>query len=161
MDFQGGNLSTLLNLIWAERKGILHATKQIDRDIQMSVLTIDHFNFTAPMDKLDQVKDFYTNVLGFTVGPRPNFNRNGYWLYANERALIHLIEGNGTHVPDDCTLNHIALKISDLETTIDALNAHKVPFKTSEVKDRGQTQLFFKDPVGLGIELNYSTDMSR
>lgn len=127
----------------------------------MSVLAIDHFNITAPMDKLDLVKDFYTNVLGFTVGPRPNFNRNGYWLYANDLALIHLIEGESIDVSDDCALNHVALKISDLEAAISALNAHDVAFKKSDVKDRGQTQLFFKDPVGLGIELNYSTETSQ
>ena len=45
-------------------------------------MNIDHINISAPMDLLEQVRDFYCRVFGMEDGVRPSFNRRGFWLYA-------------------------------------------------------------------------------
>lgn len=125
----------------------------------MKILGIDHINITAPDKELNEVKNFYTNVLGFTVGFRPNFSRTGYWLYANNNALLHLTEGASMTIDTGFALDHIALRISDLNDAIQTLNANNITYTKSVVPDIGQTQLLFKDPVGLSIELNHSINV--
>ena len=53
-------------------------------------MQLDHINIRAPRDLIEQVKDFYGELLGMVEGPRPDFDSEGYWLYAGEKALIHL-----------------------------------------------------------------------
>ena len=39
---------------------------------------------------LDELRDFYRDVVGLTVGDRPPFRRFGYWLYSGERRRAAL-----------------------------------------------------------------------
>ena len=58
-------------------------------------MRLDHFNIAAPWALLETVRNFYVDVLGFEEGPRPPFDRRGYWLYSDGKPLIHLIESDG------------------------------------------------------------------
>ena len=45
---------------------------------------------------LESSRKFYTEVMGFTVGPRPPFNFPGLWLYNGshdqyDNAIVHII----------------------------------------------------------------------
>ena len=53
---------------------------------------IDHISIAAPLELLEQVREFYCNILELEVGPRPDFGIAGYWLYGDNHPLIHLIE---------------------------------------------------------------------
>ena len=44
--------------------------------------------------ELEATRHFYTEILGLEVGPRPELPVAGYWLYANDEPIIHLIEVN-------------------------------------------------------------------
>ena len=35
---------------------------------------------------LEATRDFYVDVLGLAVGPRPSFKSPGYWLYLGDQA---------------------------------------------------------------------------
>ena len=39
----------------------------------MSVVGLNHFNISAPAELIEEVRDFYVEVLGLTVGDWPNF----------------------------------------------------------------------------------------
>lgn len=54
----------------------------------MAVHGIHHFNIRASKDEVIALWDFYCNVLGFTVGPRPPFRSSGFWLYADGDAYF-------------------------------------------------------------------------
>ena len=41
---------------------------------------------------LEATRDFYVNVLGLRVGPRPPFKFPGHWLYLGDKAVVHLAE---------------------------------------------------------------------
>ena len=55
----------------------------------MPLANIDHTSIRTL--RLEESREFYENVLGMTVGDRPNFDFPGYWLYLNDHAVIHLV----------------------------------------------------------------------
>lgn len=124
----------------------------------MQITDLNHINIVAPKDKLKLIMEFYTEILGFKIGPRPNFRRDGFWLYSNEKALVHLTEGESIDVKSGLSLDHIAFMATDVESAIKKLNNHGVSYKRNEIKELQQTQLFFKDPAGLGVELNFLSE---
>ena len=82
----------------------------------MTVRGIDHFNIRASHELLEQVRAFYCDVIGLVVGDRPPFDSAGYWLYAGDRAVLHLsLASDDEQVAPNVatTLNHIALACTD------------------------------------------------
>ena len=54
----------------------------------MPLHSLDHFFVRA--NDLEATKDFYCNVLGFEVMPRPAFPFAGYWLGVDGTVQIHM-----------------------------------------------------------------------
>lgn len=120
----------------------------------MNVSGLDHFNISAPIAVLEEVKDFYLNVLGLETGFRPEFDRAGYWLYADEKSVIHLIENKTEKSSlDNGYFDHIALKCTGLDDVTNNLGTYHVPFEKRENKEANTTILFIHDPSGLRVEL--------
>ncbi|WP_243047459.1 VOC family protein [Dyella sp. RRB7] len=128
----------------------------------MGVRGIDHVNLRAPADLVERLRRFYTDLIGLREGPRPTprSGSRGHWLYAGERALIHLgIAADGDGQPQRTGwLSHVALACDDLEAMRARLDAAGVPYRVEIVDAPGQVQLFLSDPAGVGIELNFRTD---
>lgn len=119
-------------------------------------MQLDHFNIAAPMELLETVRDFYRDVLGFEEGSRPAFQRRGFWLYHGGQPSIHLIESD-SHYPNErpSYLDHIAFRATGLAATRDRLDSHGVSYRVGYIAEKKMTQLFFKDPAGTGIEINF------
>lgn len=123
-----------------------------------AVTGLNHFNITASTALIEQVKQFYRDVLGLAVGPRAHLDHSGYWLYAGDSPILHL-----SACPDleDSTVtcrgffNHISLSCTGLQATIARLVATETPYRVSQLLDLGQTQLFITDPAGIGVELTF------
>jgi catechol-2,3-dioxygenase len=126
----------------------------------MNTVGLSHFNITAPYELLEQVRGFYVEVLGLTVGDRPSFMRKGFWLYAGQEPLVHLTacdDGDdrangesGRHFFD-----HIAFSCKGLALTIERLKQLDIPYEVIEIASLGQMQVFIRDPAGVGVELNF------
>ena len=54
----------------------------------MAVTDLNHFFVRA--NDLEKTKDFYCDVLGFEMMPRPDFPFPGYWLGVNGKIQVHL-----------------------------------------------------------------------
>jgi len=126
----------------------------------MSVVGLNHFNITAPAELIDEVRDFYVEVLGLTVGDRPNFARRGYWLYAGDKPIVHLVvcdekdvRTSGGAAPS--MVGHIAFSSKGLREFIERLKALRVEYGVVEVPSRKQVQIFIRDPVGVVVEMNF------
>lgn len=126
----------------------------------MPIHTLNHINISADRATLDAVKKFYCDVLGLTEGHRPPFSRFGYWLYAGEFALVHLVEsreGEERELDAVNTFDHFAFDCTDRTGMEATLIAHGVAFETAHVPATRQVQLFVKDPAGNKLELNFAS----
>ena len=117
---------------------------------------IDHVNIAAPMEVLEKVRDFYCDVLGFTTGFRPNFSQDGFWLYAEENAMIHLVVSSRHHKNErQGCLDHFAIRTTGLKEVLKQLNTHDIEHTTNHLSEIGVTQVFCRDPSGTGLELSF------
>ena len=119
-------------------------------------MKLDHYNIAAPMGLLDRVRDFYVDVLGFEEGTRPDFTRPGYWLYSDGRACVHLIESDRRSLHEtQGYLDHIAFRANGLVETRARLDQYGVEYRSSYIAEFNMTQLFFFDPSGTKLEINF------
>ena len=122
----------------------------------MAIQYLDHFNIKAPKGRLSEVKDFYIDVLGFTVGFRPKLRGPGQWLYAGSHAMVHLSEDeNRTSRKGEDFLDHIAMRCVGVNEFAKKLNEYSIQYRLAYIPEIDLTQLFFKDPAGVTIELNF------
>jgi catechol 2,3-dioxygenase-like lactoylglutathione lyase family enzyme len=127
----------------------------------MPVHAFDHYNLRAPQPLLDELCAFYRDVVGLTVGERPPFRRFGYWLYAGQRAVLHLGEASAGDVCDsgvDGTFNHASFACTNRREFERRLADLGIEYRVARVPLTGQVQLFFHDPAGNGVELCFSSD---
>ena len=127
----------------------------------MPTLGFSHYNLQAPRELLDRLRSFYCEVVGLKVGPRPPLARFGYWLYAGNHDVLHLAEA-GTNETRSVgvigTFDHAAFTCEDRVEFEQRLIEHGIKFELARVPQTGQVQLFFKDPAGNGVELNFNAD---
>ena len=138
----------------------------IDRPSHYSVRTLD----------LEATRRFYTEILGFSVGPRPPFKFPGLWLYRGshdsyDNAIVHIV-GIDPHDPQGLkdylgdrdtstltggtgTFDHIAFAATGLGDMLDRLRKENIAYRERAVPDLGLRQVFLDDPSGVVIELNY------
>jgi glyoxylase I family protein len=128
----------------------------------MSVIRFAHYNLRAPRPLLEQLRDFYVQVVGLHVGDRPAFQKFGYWLYAEGKPVLHLVESGTAGAPDaHSSFSHAAYDCSDLEQTEQLLTRQGISFRRSQVPETGEPQLFLTDPAGNGVELIFAADRSQ
>ncbi|MEQ9558086.1 MAG: VOC family protein [Rhodospirillales bacterium] len=133
----------------------------------MTISGLDHFNIRAR--DMDAMRDFFVEVIGLTVGARPDFPFPGYWLYGTEGsgAVVHLVPGDrernyvvghgagqdngiqeGTGVVD-----HLAFKGTDGAGLIERLKARGIDHTARELPGGAAQQIFCAGPEGVTIEV--------
>ena len=137
-------------------------------------LTLNHYSVRTA--DLEASRRFYADVLGLTVGPRPDFPFPGHWMYRGDHAevanaVVHLIgidrdDPNGlkqylgdrdvSALKGSGALDHIAFFADGLAGMLAHLRALAVVFRERTVPSIGLHQLFLDDPCGIGIEMNYA-----
>ena len=130
----------------------------------MSTLGLHHVNIRVPREMLESVRDFYCSALGLRQGDRPPFGSFGYWLYAGENAVVHLsTAGTSEARRTDAatTLDHVAFRCVSFVAMTEKLGAMGVDVQIDEVPATGHRQVFFSDPAGNGVELNFAEEGSR
>ena len=55
----------------------------------MPAMSLNHYTIIAR--DLEATKDFYTDVVGLSVGDRPPLDFPGYWLYCGGVPTVHLM----------------------------------------------------------------------
>jgi catechol 2,3-dioxygenase-like lactoylglutathione lyase family enzyme len=127
----------------------------------MPVTGLDHYNLRAEPALLDRLRDFYCDVVGLQQGVRPPFNSKGYWLYAGGHPILHLStagvdEARPAHQVN--TFDHAAFRCVGFDETLARLNAAGIVYEVMTVPGTRVRQVFFSDPAGNGIELNFEGD---
>ena len=128
----------------------------------MPATSLNHYTI-RPRD-LEATKDFYANVIGLKVGERPPLAFPGYWLYAGDTPVVHLIgqQEKATPIVDHndpsvkvTRLDHIAFTAEGLPDMRARLKADGRKFDERVLPRLNMTQLFTLDPDGIDVELNF------
>ncbi len=134
----------------------------------MPLSHIEHILVAA--DDIDATRDWYVRVLGMRSGPHPDFGFPVHWMYLGERDVVHIgpsaksagdIQkqylgrtsqgaGQGTGAID-----HLAFRATGLKEMLSHLKKQGVAFSQRRANGQALFQLFFYDPNGIKIELNY------
>jgi catechol 2,3-dioxygenase-like lactoylglutathione lyase family enzyme len=117
------------------------------------VQRMDHF--TIVTDRLDETRSFY-EALGLAVGDRPDFPVPGFWFYAGERPILHVIGVEKMPEPRRGVLDHMAFFGVGLADTMKMLAAKGVETRLIRPPRPYRTwQLFFLDPNGCEVEIDF------
>jgi catechol-2,3-dioxygenase len=109
---------------------------------------------------MDVLRDFYVKIVGLQPGYRPPFKSFGYWLYAGEHAVLHLSEAHADESRATGVMNsfdHIAFSCTGASEFEIRLRQENINYTSQQLPLTGARQLFFRDPVGNGVELNFAT----
>ena len=124
------------------------------------ILSIIHIQLVAEKNLVIQLRDFYCDVVGLTEGFRPPFERFGFWLYIEDKDVLHLItpkEGDGRS-PQKSSFDHIAFKTTNYQGILQKLKTLNIPFEEKPIPGMTAHQIFLRDPAGNRVELNFDGD---
>ncbi|GAB4141957.1 MAG: VOC family protein [Sphingomonadales bacterium] len=117
---------------------------------------MDHF--TIATDRLDATEAFYAK-LGLRAGPRPDFPVAGLWLYAGDRAILHIMQVDKMPEPRRGAIDHLAFTSQGLADTLAMLERDGHACRLSRLPEPfPRWQVFVQDPNGVDVELNFSGD---
>ncbi|MDQ3259520.1 MAG: VOC family protein [Pseudomonadota bacterium] len=132
----------------------------------MPLTELNHF-FVRCND-LERSKDWYCKMLGFEEMPRPPFPFKGYWLGINGKIQIHMGQHGVANSelyylgsPPDAAISntgvvdHIAFLADKPDEFRQRFESMKMDYRERALPDFDLYQMFFKDPDGLTIELNF------
>jgi len=139
----------------------------------MPVGKLDHYSIRTP--EVEASRRFYTEVMGFAVGFRPPFKFPGIWLYNDAQypettGVVHIIgidpsdpqglkdylgDRDVTSLQGTGTVDHMAFVATGLADMRARLQNHGIAFRERTVPSLGIHQVFFEDPSGVTLELNY------
>jgi len=117
---------------------------------------INHYNLRSDEATMSILKDFYINIVGLSLGKRPSFKSKGFWLNVEGKDILHLSSTKDNEMKEhhvNSTFDHLAFSASNMPHYEKILSDNNIKYSYREVPEIGTKQLFFKDPVGNGIEL--------
>lgn len=139
----------------------------------MPIGRLDHYSIRT-LD-VEASRSFYTGIMEFQVGFRPPFKFPGLWLYngapyPESCGVVHIIgidlndpQGLKEYLGDrdlatlngTGTVDHMAFTATGLADMQARLERHGVEYRERSVPLLGLHQVFFEDPSGVTIELNF------
>jgi catechol 2,3-dioxygenase-like lactoylglutathione lyase family enzyme len=118
-------------------------------------------------DDIDSTRDFYRDVVGMSVGPRPPLEFPGYWLYAGAVPCLHIADRTAYRAhagmlglpvapagSADGPIDHVAFASTGYDEALAALAQRGLSAVPNTVPGV-QRQLFIDDPNGVRVELNF------
>src|SRR5262249_1932610 len=78
-----------------------HPSRERSKEDPMPLSELNHYFVRA--NDLESTKQFYCDVLGFEIMPRPTFPFPGYWLGVNGKIQVHM----GPHGIDNADMYYL------------------------------------------------------
>jgi len=102
--------------------------------------------------------DFYRDLLGLVEGWRPPLAFPGAWLYAGDDAILHVVGGRPRDELKAGVIDHMAFSATGLADTLALLVSRNVQHTCRRLPSAGTWQVFFNDPNGARVELDFPAD---
>ena len=118
-------------------------------------------HFTILTDDVPRTVAFYRDLLCIEDGYRPDLGFPGAWMYAGTQAVLHVMGGQSRDALKPSVIDHIAFSATGLKATLDRLEAHSVEHVCRQQTGTGLWQVFFFDPNGARVELDFAPDERR
>lgn len=122
----------------------------------MPATALDHYNVFCR--DLERTVAFYERYVGLRAGDRPPFSFPGAWLYAGDRAVLHLVAESGRQAQGSGAIDHIAFNCENLKATVEQLRRDGIAHDIRKVPGRPLQQVFIHDPDGVMLELNFRNE---
>jgi len=108
----------------------------------------DHIHIAVSPERLEEARQFYTDVIGLELIERPNhlFNTAGYWFNIGD---VQLHVGVEPQMP--VSIRHTAFEVADVDAALNYLKG-KVKILEEPVIP-GRRRFAFLDPFGNRMEL--------
>jgi catechol 2,3-dioxygenase-like lactoylglutathione lyase family enzyme len=125
----------------------------------MPINSLNHINIRT--DMMEETKDFFVDIVGLEIGARPPFDIPGYWLYAGDTAIVHLVPSEPDSPPRTDRegmgngLDHIGLMATGADEMKAILARRGIKYYTNLVGGGQILQIFFEDPNGVLVEIGY------
>ncbi len=130
-------------------------------------LAFDHYLVFAT--DLQESVEWYEKVLGMERGFTPEFHVPVQWMYLGGHPIVHVVQlaedksmdeayvgrVDSTQEGGSGRIDHVAFQCKGLEATLAHLDAHGVDYAERRVDLNSRYQLFFRDPNGIKIELDF------
>jgi catechol 2,3-dioxygenase-like lactoylglutathione lyase family enzyme len=122
----------------------------------MAVTGMNHF--TIVTDALEETVQFYQELLGLKTGYRPPMAFSGAWMYCEDEPVLHIINKGVLPTEKAGILDHMAFSATDLNGTLATLKSRGLAYDLRRQQETGVWQLFFHDPNGARVELDFAAD---
>jgi catechol 2,3-dioxygenase-like lactoylglutathione lyase family enzyme len=125
----------------------------------MAISAMNHF--TVLTDDVPRTVHFYCNLLGLNDGARPELGFPGAWLYAGDAAILHVVGGKSRDNLKPGVIDHMAFSATGLADTLAMLVTHDIEHTCRRQAGTGLWQVFFFDPNGARVELDFAASEVR
>lgn len=125
----------------------------------MQIEKLDHVNLRT--QAVEEMIDWYCDVLSLTQGVRPDFPFPGAWLYAGNSAVVHLVgvsSDPGAGAESTLKLEHFAFKASGEDQFKARIESLGLTYSRSELHDFNIVQYNLWDPDGNHIHVDFAAD---
>ena len=125
----------------------------------MPAMSLDHYNVFCK--DLKRTVSFYETYVGLKNGDRPPFSFPGAWLYAGDAPILHVIGGRPAGELRAGVIDHMAFSARGLSDTLALLTSRHIEHTCRKQAGSGTWQVFFFDPNGARVELDFAPDEPR
>jgi catechol 2,3-dioxygenase-like lactoylglutathione lyase family enzyme len=116
-------------------------------------------HFTILTDDVEATIAFYREFLDLGPGARPPFKFPGAWLYAEggrgPDPILHVIGGVEKQRLVKGVIDHMAFTGKDLAGLVARLQRNSIAYELRKQVGSGTWQLFFDDPNGAKVEIDF------
>ncbi|NVD40236.1 glyoxalase [Ensifer sp. HO-A22] len=118
---------------------------------------LDHV--TIRTRDIQATRAFFETVFALDVGERPIAIQRipGYWLYADDRPIVHIIGSQGgglDHAAE--AIDHVGLRLEGYTVFRARLDSLGIAYSTMDLADIGERRLFLRAPGGPLLEAVFS-----
>ena len=117
-------------------------------------MILNHVNIRTK--NLYEMIEWYEKIINLKNGPRPSFNFKGAWLYANDKAVVHLIDDpNAVKYNRKQQLEHFAFSTTGMDAFLKHMKANNVSYYCNKLPQFGTKLINIYDYDGNHIHVDF------